>query len=83
MGFMRSSHQRCSVPATLLKKRFWHRCFPVNFAKFSRTAFLYRTSQVAASDLCNISEIHRIPFQKRKQILKSFAYLAVLAFFVD
>ena len=28
---------------TLLKKRIWHRCFPVNFAKFSRTAF-YRTS---------------------------------------
>ena len=21
-------------PATLLKKRLWHRCFPVNFAKF-------------------------------------------------
>ena len=27
-------------PATLLKKRFWHRCFPVNFAKFLRTPFL-------------------------------------------
>ena len=27
-------------PATLLKKRLWHRCFPVNFAKFSRTFFL-------------------------------------------
>ena len=24
-------------PATLLKKRHWHRCFPVNFAKFLRT----------------------------------------------
>ena len=23
--------------ATLLKKRLWHRCFPVNFAKFLRT----------------------------------------------
>ena len=22
---------------TLLKKRLWHRCFPVNFAKFLRT----------------------------------------------
>ena len=21
-------------PATLLKKRLWHRCFPINFAKF-------------------------------------------------
>ena len=27
-------------PATLLKKRFWHRCFPVNFAKFLRMSFL-------------------------------------------
>ena len=26
-------------PATLLKKRLWHRCFPVNFAKFSRRPF--------------------------------------------
>ena len=25
--------------ATLLKKRIWHRCFPVNFAKFLRTPF--------------------------------------------
>ena len=25
--------------ATLLKKRFWHRCFPVNFRKFLRTPF--------------------------------------------
>ena len=31
-------------PATLLKKRFWHRCFPVNFAKFLRTTFLQNTS---------------------------------------
>ena len=27
-------------PAALLKKRLWHRCFPVNFAKFLRTPFL-------------------------------------------
>ena len=31
-------------PATLLKKSFWHRCFPVNFAKFLRTPFLQNTS---------------------------------------
>ena len=35
--------QRCSVkkalPATLLKRRLWHRCFPMNFAKFLRTSF--------------------------------------------
>ena len=27
-------------PVTLLKKRLWHRCFPVNFVKFLRTSFL-------------------------------------------
>ena len=26
-------------PATLLRKRLWHRCFPVNFVKFLRTPF--------------------------------------------
>ena len=26
-------------PTTLLKKRLWHRCFPVNFAKFLRKPF--------------------------------------------
>ena len=26
-------------PATLLKRRLWHRCFPVNFSKFLRTSF--------------------------------------------
>ena len=36
-------------PATLLKKRLWHRCFPVNFVKFIRTPFLHRTPPVAAS----------------------------------
>ena len=31
-------------PATLLKKRPWHRCFPVNFAKLLRTPFLQNAS---------------------------------------
>ena len=34
-------------PATLLKKGLWHRCFPVNFTKFLRTPFFYRTPLVA------------------------------------
>ena len=32
-------------PATLLKKRLWHKCFPVNFVKFSRTPFSQNTSR--------------------------------------
>ena len=30
-------------PTTSLKKRLWHRCFPVNFAKFLRTPFSQNT----------------------------------------
>ena len=51
---VRSSRQTCSVKNTFLeisqknacarvsflKKRLWHRCFPVNFAKFLRISFL-------------------------------------------
>ena len=33
-------------PATLLKKRLWHRCFPVSFSKFLRTPFSQNTSEL-------------------------------------
>ena len=32
-------------PATLLKKRLWHRCFSVKFTKILRTPFLQNTSE--------------------------------------
>ena len=35
-------NEDASRPATLLKKRFWHRCFPMNFAKFLKNNF-FRT----------------------------------------
>ena len=34
---------------TLLKKRHWYKCFPVNFEKFLRTDFFYKIPQVTAS----------------------------------
>ena len=43
-------------PATLLKKRLWHRCLPVNLMKFLRTPFLQNTSDIDISLLsrrCN------------------------------
>ena len=33
-------------PPTLLKKRLWHRCFPMSFGKFLRTSFLHNYSIV-------------------------------------
>ena len=38
-------------PATLLKKRLWHRCIAVNFVEFLRTPFLHRSPLVAASEI--------------------------------
>ena len=36
-------------PATLLKKRPWHRCFPTNFAKFLGTTFFTEHIWMTAS----------------------------------
>ena len=41
-------------PATLLKKRLWDRCFPVNFAKFLRTPFFLEHLRWLL--LCNSTE---------------------------
>ena len=38
-----------------LKKRLWHRCFPVNFVKISKNTFLHRTPLVAASKIFQLS----------------------------
>ena len=36
----KQSSRGALCPATLLKKRLWRRCFPMNFVKFLRTPFL-------------------------------------------
>ena len=43
-------HRKTPVPESYLKKRLWHMYFPVNFVKFLRTPFFYRTPLVAAFD---------------------------------
>ena len=35
----------CLRPATFFKRKLWHRCFPVNFAKFQGTPLLHNTSR--------------------------------------
>ena len=35
----------CLRPVTLLQKRLWRKCFPLNFVKFLRTSFLRKTSE--------------------------------------
>ena len=34
--------------SNFIKKSLWHKCFPVNFAKFIRTTFLQNTSGTAS-----------------------------------
>ena len=46
--------------ATLFKKRLWHRCFPVNFAKFVTTL---KTPPVDASE--NSREQYKNPGSKK------------------
>ena len=52
-------------PATLLKKRLWHRCFPVGFAIFLRTPFLQNTSGPLLLQL----ELWNIEFWRLKKLL--------------
>ena len=48
-------------PATLLKKRLWHMCFPVNFVKFLRTPMAYYIFYMAYCIYVNIVG-HGTPF---------------------
>ena len=48
-------------PATLLKKRLWHRCFPVNFAKFLRIPFFTEHLRATASGDRNLTLLHLSP----------------------
>ena len=50
-----------AAPATLLKKRLWHRCFSVNFAKFLKTPF-HRT-RLCDCLLCLITRHFSLPFR--------------------
>ena len=34
--------------SNFIKKSLWHKCFPLNFAKFLRTTFLQNTSGTAS-----------------------------------
>ena len=47
--FLEISQNSQTPPATFLKKRLWHKCFPVNFAEFLRTAFFIEHLRTTAS----------------------------------
>ena len=49
--------------ATLLKKRLWHSCFPVNFPKFLRTPFL---QNISGRLLLNAVKLDSVKLQKQQ-----------------
>ena len=49
-------------PASLLKKRLWHMCFPVKFVKFLRTSFLTEHLQWLLLEVAAINLHHHTLF---------------------
>ena len=66
------------TPATLLKKRLWYRCFPVNFGKFLKNTFFTEDLWAGASGvpiiLCSFMEtfidvfIYCFPVKKSREL---------------
>ena len=44
-------------PATLLKKRLWHRCFPMDFAKFLKALFFTEHLWATSSEKKHFSHV--------------------------
>ena len=74
--------QENTRPATLLKKRPWHRCFPVNFEKFLRTPFLQNTSgRLLLNFFLDLVKKLRINFLKQKKMYKRNSFKNINYFF--
>ena len=63
-------------PATLLKRRLWHRCFSVKFAKFLRKPFLQSTSGrlLLLHVICLIEYSLKNFFAKERLLLRFLRY---------
>ena len=59
-NFTKFTGRYLGLPATLLKKRLWHRCFPVNFVKCSKNTFSYRMPLVASSVCTSLSQKRKL-----------------------
>ena len=66
--------------ATLKKKRHWHRCFPVNFAKFSRKPFLQNISRRLLLSRIDHFEEKLLKRDKKCQLLCCSNYIQYLQF---
>ena len=59
-------------PATLVKKRLWHSCFPVNFVKFVRTPFLQNTFERLSLKWISLEKSKKILFPIWRKQSKTF-----------
>ena len=66
--------------ATPLKKRLWHRCFPVDFAEFLRTPFLQNTSSSCFKSYllpCPMGSIFHLHYYQNKRLGNRFGYVRI------
>ena len=56
-------------PATLLKKKLWHRCFPVNFVKFLRTPFFAEHLWWLLLEIANADTITNLSFRFKSRTI--------------
>ena len=64
-------------PATLLKKRLWHKYFPVNFVKFLAIPFLHQTNIEKCTLLCVLIFIISLKLSKlmERSVIQKIAIL--------
>ena len=69
--------KRCSS-STLLKKRLWHRCFPVNFVEISKSNFFAEQLRATASkvNLFHLRKLGGSTCSKKKFSTKKSTHLA-------
>ena len=67
-NFTKFTEKYLGLSATFLKKRLWHRCFPVSFVKFLRTLFL--TEQLLWLLLYVTIWARNVSYLKRAALLK-------------
>ena len=70
-------------PATLLKKRLWHRCFPVNFAKFLGTPFLKEHLILWWTIVTNFNLNHRRNFKPHLNFIFRMTIKSKFTFQID
>ena len=79
-NILQNSQEKICAIVTILKKRLWHSCFALNFAKFLRT-FVYITLQSAASVksykiICRLLTWSKQMSKKKRKVISSKYFLS-------